>query len=478
MGDVEEKATEVMEHNKGKELLDPKLSPKCSGDDEILPTSKYEVYPEAFASYQEVVANKTLFMESLEKLHFAMKTKFMIPTIGGKELELHQLFVEVTSRGGIEKVIADRRWREVTNAFNFPSTATNASFILRKYYLSLLRHYEQIYFFGARSWSIPSAVPFRALPTTTFEPEKIARPVFSFPETQFAMRKRRKANIAVAPTVTFGSVPSNQTVVGVIDGKFDDGYFVTVTVGGRKLKGVLFHASQQSAVKEQTILHGIGDDNGTRVIRRRRRRKNLSSRDPTHPKPNRSGYNFFFSEQRAKLKLLHPGKEREISKMIGDLWNNQTEAERAVYQEIGLKDKQRYQREMAAYRENQRTALVLSNVRAIQQAAPELSIKAQNTDSKEEDDVDMLSEDCTDSDGEKSEDEPKMSNLQEARTAAGTEAVDPLAFELRRRDIAEAAVIDAEMGIKSNLPCSGNNTESGKVGQTSADMEWSKDELR
>lgn len=27
-----------------------------------------------------------------------------IPTIGGKPLDLHHLFVEVTSRGGIEKV--------------------------------------------------------------------------------------------------------------------------------------------------------------------------------------------------------------------------------------------------------------------------------------------------------------------------------------------------------------------------------------
>lgn len=29
---------------------------------------------------------------------------FRIPIIGGKELDLHRLFVEVTARGGIEKV--------------------------------------------------------------------------------------------------------------------------------------------------------------------------------------------------------------------------------------------------------------------------------------------------------------------------------------------------------------------------------------
>lgn len=55
------------------------------------------------------------------------------------------------------QVIGDKKWREVTNTFNFPSSATNASFILRKYYISLLRHYEQSYFFRAKGWTKPSA---------------------------------------------------------------------------------------------------------------------------------------------------------------------------------------------------------------------------------------------------------------------------------------------------------------------------------
>jgi hypothetical protein len=47
----------------------------------------------------------------------------------------------------------ERRWKEVTATFNFPSTATNASFVLRKYYSSLLYHYEQIYYFRANRWT-------------------------------------------------------------------------------------------------------------------------------------------------------------------------------------------------------------------------------------------------------------------------------------------------------------------------------------
>lgn len=67
------------------------------------------------------------------------------------------------------------------------------------------------------------------------------------------------------------------------------------------------------------------------VQRRRRRKKSeIKRRDPAHPKPNRSGYNFFFAEQHARLKPLHPGKDREISRMIGELWNKLKESEKAV----------------------------------------------------------------------------------------------------------------------------------------------------
>lgn len=38
--------------------------------------------------------------------------------------------------------------------FNFPSTITSASFVLRKYYLSLLYHFEQLYYFHKR---VPSS---------------------------------------------------------------------------------------------------------------------------------------------------------------------------------------------------------------------------------------------------------------------------------------------------------------------------------
>ncbi|KAM3708524.1 hypothetical protein ACJW31_02G103000 [Castanea mollissima] len=294
----------------------------------------YHPYPASLAKYDDVAINPSLFMSTLEKLHASMGTKFMIPIIGGKELDLHRLFVEVTSRGGIEKIIRERRWKEVTAVFNFPSTATNASFVLRKYYASLLHHYEQIYFFKAREWvrSSDSVMSPSMTPVAVQKTETLQRT----PEMQ-AFFQQQRINTAQFPGV-------GSPVTGVIDGKFESGYLVTVMIGSEKLKG---------------------------IHRRRRRKKHeIKRRDPAHPKPNRSGYNFFFAEQHARLKPLHPGKDREISRMIGELWNKLKESEKAVYQEKAVKDKERYRIEMEDYRERLRSGQVISDAVPLQQRLP------------------------------------------------------------------------------------------------------------
>lgn len=51
------------------------------------------------------------------------------------------------------QVLGGKRWKEVTTVFSFPSSATNASFILRKYYISLIYHYERVYYFKAKHWT-------------------------------------------------------------------------------------------------------------------------------------------------------------------------------------------------------------------------------------------------------------------------------------------------------------------------------------
>ncbi|KAI5428624.1 hypothetical protein KIW84_033577 [Lathyrus oleraceus] len=155
-------------------------------------------YPPPMATYEEVVDNPKLFLHSLEKLHATMGTKFMIPIIGGKELDLHRLFVEVTSRGGIEKIIKDRKWKDITLVFNFPSTATNASFVLRKYYTSLLYHYEQIYYFKAHNWTHAASDVLQSPPST---PVPALKMPFSHPssEVQPAVVQPLNVNAAGLP---------------------------------------------------------------------------------------------------------------------------------------------------------------------------------------------------------------------------------------------------------------------------------------
>ncbi|XWS20892.1 hypothetical protein CRYUN_Cryun30bG0008200 [Craigia yunnanensis] len=104
-------------------------------------------YPDPLASHQEVVKDPIFFFwDTLRRFNFKMGTKFMIPVIGGKELDLHVLYVEATKRGGYEKVVAEKKWREVGSVFRFSTTTTSASFVLRKHYFSLLYHYEQVHF--------------------------------------------------------------------------------------------------------------------------------------------------------------------------------------------------------------------------------------------------------------------------------------------------------------------------------------------
>lgn len=125
-------------------------------------------------------------------------------------------------------------------------------------------------------------------------------------------------------------------VSGVIDGKFEGGYLVTVKIGAENLKGVLYQVPQSEAQgvsqHHNVPTNYMESSSAQPVVRRRNRRKKaeIRRRDPEHPKPNISGYNFFFAEQQPRLKPLYSGREKEISKVIGELWNNLQEPEKSV----------------------------------------------------------------------------------------------------------------------------------------------------
>ncbi|CAN8295556.1 unnamed protein product [Cochlearia groenlandica] len=354
-------------------------SSSCQLKQGSVPMNNVCVSPEA--TYEAVVADPKLFMYTLERLHSRLGTKFMVPIIGGRDLDLHKLFIEVTSRGGINKIVSEKKWKEVTATFVFPPTATNASYVLRKYYFSLLNNYEQIYFFKSNG-----QIPPDSMQSQSARPGLIQGTIGPSQELQ-ALTFTPQPKIA-SVEVPEGSL-NGSNVMGVIDGKFENGYLVTVTMGSEQLKGVLYQLPQDTVVSHQTpqqshsvfsntlnnsTIPRIGITGGVTKRRRRRKKSEIKRRDPAHPKSNRSGYNFFFAEQHARLKPLHPGKDREISRMIGELWNKLNEQEKSVYQDKAVEDKERYRTEMEDYREKLRTGQLISNAVPLQQMLPEQNV--------------------------------------------------------------------------------------------------------
>ncbi|GAB2220084.1 hypothetical protein Drorol1_Dr00007727 [Drosera rotundifolia] len=66
-------------------------------------------YPAPEADNDEIVHDVSLFSEKLRRFHASFDTELSFPNIGGKELDLHRLFVQVTSRGGLEKAYYFRK---------------------------------------------------------------------------------------------------------------------------------------------------------------------------------------------------------------------------------------------------------------------------------------------------------------------------------------------------------------------------------
>ncbi|XP_031562325.1 AT-rich interactive domain-containing protein 2-like [Actinia tenebrosa] len=89
------------------------------------------------------------FLAKLKKFHESKGSPFRrLPWLGGQFLDLYLLYKKVTSYGGWIKVTEDKKWRDIAEVFNLPSTCTNAAFALRQHYSRYLETYERINFFG------------------------------------------------------------------------------------------------------------------------------------------------------------------------------------------------------------------------------------------------------------------------------------------------------------------------------------------
>lgn len=241
-------------------------------------------YPHAEAEYQQLVENGDLFLDKLRNFHSSFGTNFSLPSIRGTPLDLHRLFVEVTSRGGLDQVVRDRKWQEVISAVELP---VNWSFVLRKHYMSLLYHFEQEYFFKKSGQTAAVAVG----------------SVNLIPGNRSAEEPTEELHEESASTNHSPAGPELQpgvSLVGIIDEKFDNGYVVSVNLGFGQLKGILYHIPNKPQLS--------WSPNPYITQHQRREKSQLTLLDSSKSTTTGSSFDFF-SKHYATPKPMSQGQE-------------------------------------------------------------------------------------------------------------------------------------------------------------------------
>jgi len=92
-------------------------------------------------------------------------------------------------------------------------------------------------------------------------------------------------------------------------------------------------------------------------------RKRKQVKDPNKPKRNLSAFFFFCNEKRPDVNKAHPDyKVGDVAKELGKLWEKCTD--RTKYDKLAAGDKERYDRDMEAYRKGNSPAKKLKPVPA------------------------------------------------------------------------------------------------------------------
>jgi len=91
----------------------------------------------------------------------------------------------------------------------------------------------------------------------------------------------------------------------------------------------------------------------------KRQRKPKKQKDPNAPKRALSGFFWFSNEERGKVKAANPDfGVGDVAKELGKRWAECDEATKQRYEEMAEKDRQRYDKEKAAYQLKQREDVI------------------------------------------------------------------------------------------------------------------------
>lgn len=96
--------------------------------------------------------------------------------------------------------------------------------------------------------------------------------------------------------------------------------------------------------------------------RRKKGAKKRGKKDPNAPKRGASAFLLFANDKRQTLREANPEKHNvEISKMLGAIWKAADDETKQPYLEAECRARQRYDKEMEAYRQAQQTELPVSS---------------------------------------------------------------------------------------------------------------------
>ncbi|XP_016890379.1 high mobility group protein B2a isoform X1 [Cynoglossus semilaevis] len=125
-------------------------------------------------------------------------------------------------------------------------------------------------------------------------------------------------------------------------------------------------------------------------------KKGKKKKDPNAPKRPPSAFFVFCSDHRPRIKEEHPGISiGEIAKKLGELWSTQSSKDKAPYEAKAAKLKEKYEKEVAAYRAKSGTGKSDAGKKSGPGRPPK---KAEPADDDDDDDDDEEEDDDDDDD--------------------------------------------------------------------------------
>ncbi|XP_052194103.1 putative high mobility group B protein 11 [Diospyros lotus] len=258
------------------------------------------------------------FYEKLSKFHESSGLSLAFD-FRETSVDLYMLYKEVTERGGYHLVTKDGGWGELSPTLKSKGKILPSPTQLRKLYASLLYQFEQIYYYRSPSKVFPdSGHPgIRDDPNITGKRKHCDKylPVM-LPAVESGPATKRKCNDN-----------SNRLSTGP--------------------------ESAEKKLAVQTLPKSGPDPAGKKLVMQASPKAPETRKDPNAPLGSRSAYQIFLRKECERLKKIHgeSSGSHNFRDMAVDAWKSLSQIDRQPYFEESRKDKERFKRELSAYKE-------------------------------------------------------------------------------------------------------------------------------